>query len=188
VDEPAPSGVRRRTRRAILDAALFVWARDWSASLGDIADRAAVSRSTLHRYFTDRQALVEAAKESAIGALTASGADALQRCATAHQELDALLRSTVEVGDAVIFLFSDPNRFAELWDDDTDQHADLRAIIIRAQSDGAIADDLEPDWVINVFYALIYAAAESVNNDTLPRHRAGEIAARTFFGGVTSTT
>ncbi|MDT0202410.1 TetR/AcrR family transcriptional regulator [Nocardioides sp. AE5] len=182
----ADSGVRHRTRRAILDAALAVWARDWNASLGDIADQAAVSRSTLHRYFPDRQALVEATKERALEAFEEAGCDATSGSGTAREELDALLRNAVAAGDAVIYLYSDPHRFGDEWaaEDPGSDHTEMRELVVRAQAEGAIAADVDPDWVISVFYSLVYVGAESINAGTLPRHRAGEISSRTFFGGV----
>jgi AcrR family transcriptional regulator len=158
------TGVRLRTRQAIVEAAVSGWARDWGASLADIADRAAVSRSTLHRHFADRDSLVQAAKEHAIGALEDASAQAVVGCDTARDELDALMRATVEVGDAVIYLFADPNRFADLWADDDDASAELRAVIVRAQAEGVVA--------------------EAVNAGSLPKRRAGDVASRTFFGGV----
>lgn len=179
------SGVRRRTRAAVVNAAIVVWARDWSASLAEIADHAAVSRSTLHRYFPDRQSLVDAARDRALGAI--EDAASRGRCdssATAAAELQALLRATIEVGDAVIYLFADPARFAEVWAEDDDDHADLREIVVRAQEEGAVAADVSPDWVISVFYSLVYIAAEAIAAGTLPHHRAGDVAVRTFFGGV----
>ncbi|WP_161962393.1 TetR/AcrR family transcriptional regulator [Nocardioides speluncae] len=180
------TGIRQRTRKAILDGALSVWARDFTATLHDIADAAEVSRSTLHRYFPDRQSLVDAAKDAAIAALEESGVRAVSSGSDAADQLDAMLRATVDVGNAVIFLFFDPNRFADIWegDDAEDAHSELREIVTRAQADGAVAADVAPDWVINMFYAVVYTAAESVNDGALPRHRAGEVASRTFFGGL----
>ena len=46
-DAPEPaavSGVRLRTRQAIVSAAIAAWATDFSTSLGDIADRALLRR------------------------------------------------------------------------------------------------------------------------------------------------
>lgn len=187
-DATEVTGVRQRTRAAIVDAAVRVWARDWSASLGEIAEAATVSRSTLHRYFAERQDLVEAAYTRAMTDLEESYDAATHAPASAREELEEMMRGTIAVGDAVIFLFSDPERFSDRpgWDDD-DQHADLIAVIRRAQEEEAIARDVAPEWVVGVFYSLIYVAAEAINSGHLPRHRAGEVAARTFFGGVGAT-
>ena len=54
------TGVRSRTRKAILDAATGVLATNPAASLSDIATAASVGRSTLHRYFPERSELIRA--------------------------------------------------------------------------------------------------------------------------------
>ncbi len=180
------SGVRQRTRAAIVNAAVAAWARDWSASLAEIADRAAVSRSTLHRYFPDRQSLVDAARDRALGALDDSAARGrpAPNSSAAAAELEALMRAMTEVAEAVIFLFADPSRFAEVWESDADDHAELRAMIARAQEEGSIDPDVQTDWVIGVYYSLIYIAAEAITAGTLAHHQAADVSVRTFFGGV----
>src|SRR5688500_1597252 len=60
--------VRSRTVRAdalhnaarILDAAQIVFARDPNASLEQVAEQAGLARSTVHRRFSSRQALLDA--------------------------------------------------------------------------------------------------------------------------------
>lgn len=178
------SGVRERTRRAIVDTAVTVWSRDWNASLGDVATGAQVSRSTLHRYFPDRQRLVLAAREHALQLLAEAAGTAMQGCATAVEELAALLRAIVEVGDAVIYLYADPTRFGDVVAEDQDDSADLREVVVRAAEDGAIDASAGPDWVISALYSIGYAAAEAINHGTLPRNRAGDVAVRTFLHGL----
>jgi AcrR family transcriptional regulator len=183
-DEHPETGVRQRTRRAIVDAALTAWSRDFSASLGDIADRAGVSRSTLHRYFPDRQSLVDAGLVAATGLIEQQAATATADSRTAAQELESLMRASIDVGDAIVFLFADPDRFTgnPNWHEGEDP--ELPALIRRAQAEGALHDDLDPTWVVGVFYAVIYLAAQAITTGRAPRHRAGDVAVRTFFRGV----
>src|SRR5919112_916010 len=72
----ARAGVRSRTRRAILGAAASVLARDRSATLANIAEAAEVGRSTLHRYFPDREGLLEAVVEDSLETLDRAVAEA----------------------------------------------------------------------------------------------------------------
>lgn len=178
------TGVRQRTRRAILDAAMSAWATDFTMSLGDIADRAEVSRSTLHRYFPDRQTLVDAVHADAVSQLTALGERAMAGCDHSGAAIEALIRVGVELGDAVLFLFSDPSRFADSshWEDDDEQ--ELPRLMAEAQSEGVLAPDMDAAWLIDVFYSLIFVAAEAVGRGRMPRHRAAEIAIRTFLHGA----
>src|SRR5580698_9377023 len=71
------SGVRTRTRGAILAAAASVLARDRTATLPDIAEASGVSRTTLHRYFPDRESLIQATVKDSIQAIQQSVAGAV---------------------------------------------------------------------------------------------------------------
>lgn len=182
--ETTASAVRNRTRTAVLDAAVQVWARDWSATLGDIATHAGVSRSTLHRYFADRQALVDAAQQHAWDML--AGVDEPLPGTPAGVTLEASLRSLVEHGEAVLYLFADPTRFSgpAVGDDGSndDDHRWLRELLTTAQQEGTIAAQDDLDWTVSAFYSLVWAAAESVGNGT-PRHVAAERLVHAFFRG-----
>ncbi len=184
VTEP-DTAVRQRTRRAVLEAAVAVWSRDFSAPLGDIAERAEVSRSTLHRYFPDRQGLVDAAATDALARLERACVDATTHCTTAAQELEALMRASIRMGDAVIFLFSDSTRFAGNPDwPDGENDPEFLDLFRRAQAEGAVAPDMPGTWLIGAYYALVYTAAESIGSGALPPHVAADLAVRTFFQGV----
>jgi AcrR family transcriptional regulator len=187
--DESTTGVRQRTRRAILDAALAMWSRDFSVSLGDIADRAKVSRSTLHRYFPDRQALVDSALVDATETIDHVAKKSTAGCATARDELDALMRAMIEVSDLILFLFSDPDRFTgnPHWASDDDMaERELSDLVARAQDEGTLAADVAPSWVVGSFYAVIFTAAEQISTGTLPRHRAADLAVRTFLHGLAS--
>jgi len=183
-DERA-SAVRQRTRRAILEAAVSVWAHDFAASLGDIAQAAEVSRSTLHRYFPDRQALLDAALTDAVQRMDQAYERTIGACSSPAQELEGLLRVSVQLGDVVVFLFTDPSRFTSHPDWPGEESDPVMLDLLRrAQEDGAIADDLDTDWLISVYYSLVWAAAQAISSGTMPPHVAADVAVRTFFRGV----
>lgn len=188
-DAPEPaavSGVRLRTRQAIVSAAIAAWASDFSTSLGDIADRADVSRSTLHRHFPDRQSLVDAALVEASTILDRQSKEAVDGCESARAELESLMRVIIGIGDIIVFLFSDPNRFEgnPEWSEQEDQM--LPEILTRAQREGALADDLETRWLVGVFYSLCFVGAVSIAAEGMSRRRAADVAIRTFFSGVSA--
>ncbi|MDG4862728.1 helix-turn-helix domain containing protein, partial [Streptomyces sp. T-3] len=70
---PAPASTPRplradaeRSVRVILEAAERVLAADPAASMEHIAEAAGVARTTVHRRFANRQALVDALADSAV--------------------------------------------------------------------------------------------------------------------------
>jgi len=52
------------TKQKIIDAAITIFNEDFSAPLENVADVAEVTRRTLHRYFADRQDLVNACQNT----------------------------------------------------------------------------------------------------------------------------
>ncbi|TDE10636.1 TetR/AcrR family transcriptional regulator [Jiangella asiatica] len=179
------SGVRQRTRRAILDAAAAAWARDWSTSLGDIADRAEVSRSTLHRYFPERQALVDALLIDAQDTLERLWTGATAASGSPIESIENIMIAIAEEANRIVFLFSDPSRFAgnPNWraDDDTDDMVDL---VRAAQADGTVDSDIDAEFTVGIVYSLVYVAAEAAASGRMPRHKAAEYAVRTFRHGL----
>lgn len=135
--DQAEHGVRARTRQAILDAAATVWARNFSASFSEIAGQAEVSRSTLHRYFTDRQALIDALLLDSLERFEAMDT-ALDGASSAMDRLERQMRAGIEIGDRVIFLFGDPNRFDDNpnWPAGEEGHDDLTTTLERAREEG----------------------------------------------------
>lgn len=63
---------RRRTRRAIVDAAAELLATGVTPSVGDIAERADVSRRTVYQYFPTLEQLL---LDATLGALTQAAVD-----------------------------------------------------------------------------------------------------------------
>ena len=61
-----PQPRRLPSRAAIVEAGITALADNPEASLSAIADAAGVSRATLHRYFPDRQALIDTISLQAI--------------------------------------------------------------------------------------------------------------------------
>jgi AcrR family transcriptional regulator len=179
------SGVRGRTRRAILDAAATLWSRDPSASLGDIADHAEISRSTLHRYFPERQDLTRALLVDSKASMDAAMAGAGLHDYPPVQALENSLRALVDAGDRVVFLFSDMHRFNHEDFDWGEDDETLTTLIRQAQAENALDPGMDPAWIESAYYALVYVAAMSASSGAMPRHVAADQAVRTFLHGVT---
>ncbi|WP_235738688.1 TetR/AcrR family transcriptional regulator [Nocardioides alcanivorans] len=189
----APAGetaVRRRTRRAIIDAAVRVWAEDWTAPLATVAERAGVSRSTLHRYFADRAEVVDACLEAGTRAFDMVESDRGEADPTGSG-LDELLHGlehVVSLGHWVMFLWTDPHRFegnpkAEIfYGPATDETLDL---VRRGQADGSLSADVPPEWLLDLYYSVIYCAAEITINRGVSVAEATRFAVRALRGGIT---
>lgn len=186
------TSLRRRTRQAIVQAAVHVWARDFSATLSAVADEAGVSRSTLHRYFADRSALVDACLRAAGESFDTLGADSRPASdgveTSAMGRLVADLEHVLPLSNWVIFLWSDPSRFgdhpvaAELLGDDGTEPT--RELIRQGQAAGDLDSDAPVDWLIGLYYSVLYCAAEGIVKGQFSIAEASRLAARALRRGI----
>jgi AcrR family transcriptional regulator len=122
-DEVATGRVnqKRRTRQALLDAALALSESGVEPSLQDVAERALISRATAYRYFTSVEALLhEAYLERFVQTIEASavaGEDPVDAIGRAAESVNRLLLQD-EVGMHVI-----ERSFMQVW---LDNAADAR--------------------------------------------------------------
>lgn len=186
----AESGARRRTRRAILSAAASVLARDRTATLSDIAEAAEVGRTTLHRYFPDRDGLIKATIDDSIEAVEQRVDAAALEQSPPLEAMRALITAMVSVGDRLMFLFGDPNVFDDHPSGDPPMNADdpTIALIERGQAEGVFDAQVSAVWIRHVLWALVYTAVEEASNGRLPPHAVASTVIRTFENGVVVDT
>ncbi|MGV9801314.1 TetR/AcrR family transcriptional regulator [Mycobacterium sp. NPDC003449] len=164
------SGVRERTRKAILDAAMTVLADQPAAALGDIAAAAGVGRSTVHRYYPERTDLLRALARHVHELSNA----AIDRADPTHGPAGAALRRVVEsqldLGPIVLFVYSEPTILA---DPDLAAHLDTgdEAIVEVLNRASTARPEYPPGWARRVFWALILAGYEAAKQDGTPRHQ-----------------
>ncbi|MEU5400878.1 TetR/AcrR family transcriptional regulator [Streptomyces sp. NPDC005963] len=207
-DIAGESGTRNRTRRAILGAAAEVLARDRTATLADIAKAAQVGRSTLHRYFPDRDVLIHAAVADSYLVIQQSIQDAAVDQGTALEAMRRLIAAIVDTGGRMLFLYGDsrvledfaahdggggtgdvgdPGESGEGAESDTapDSVSSMVVDLIRrGQSEGAFDPSLDVDWVQDVIWALVYTGCEAASRGTLPRHGVTTAVVRMLENGI----
>lgn len=170
VEDVEETSARERTRRAILDAAVATFAKSPNASLTEVAAKARVGRTTLHRYFSERSDLI-----AAVGRLTEQAvADASKRaCLADGTGLDAVLRlcqEYFELSDVLTVMFFTSG----VYDETTSYLSDDAAIaaIERGRDDSSIDAALDASWILNMMWALLYAAVDHVNRGSASRMHA----------------
>ncbi|MYT37417.1 TetR family transcriptional regulator [Streptomyces sp. SID8356] len=201
-DIAGESGTRNRTRRAILGAAAEALARDRTATLADIARAAQVGRSTLHRYFPDRDVLVHAAVADSYLVIQQSIQDAAVDQGTALEAMRRLVAAIVDTGGRMLFLYgdsrvledfaardggSDAGEPGEGGESDTapDSVSSMVVDLIRrGQSEGVFDPGLDVDWVQDVIWALVYTGCEAASRGTLPRHGVTTAVVRMLENGI----
>lgn len=183
------SRVRSRTRRAILRAAASALARDRTATLAEIADAAEVGRSTLHRYFTDRDGLITAAVEDSARALEEAASEARIEQGPPLEAMRRLVMAHIDMGDRLMFLFGDPHVMKQYGVAQEDPGRPSAAgsfidLIERGQAEGVFDSQLSPEWVLHVMWAIVYTGVELVERGSLSRLGAAATVVHTFEKAV----
>ncbi|WP_314254531.1 TetR/AcrR family transcriptional regulator [Streptomyces kutzneri] len=177
---------RARTRQAILDAAAARWARDPTVGLGDIAAAACVGRATLHRYFSDRQALHAALITDSWTTLRAAIKQAGPATDSALEVIQRIISAMVHSGDRVSFLFAATEGVPSEADAGIAQEADelILAEIKRGQREGALDSTVPARWIVLMIWSTVHVGLQAAVDGLVPRHGVDELVRRTLRRAV----
>ncbi|MFC4507730.1 MULTISPECIES: TetR/AcrR family transcriptional regulator [Streptomyces] len=155
-----------RSVRAILEAAERVLAEDPGASMEQIAEAAGLARTTVHRRFANRQALIEALAASAKRQLTEAIEDARLDTAPPLVALHRATANTLRVKGAWRFTLGHPLADTALttavW---SELNVRCLEFLARAQREGLLAPDADLEWTRRVYYALVGEALHGSGAD-----------------------
>jgi AcrR family transcriptional regulator len=152
-----------RTVRTILEAAERVLSRDPAATMEQIAEAAGVARTTVHRRFATREALVEALTGWATEQFGKAVFDAASESAP---PLVVLHRVTANVLQVKIGWGFAMNRAAASSDPDIARvHAEVLdkcdRLFGRAREQGLLRPDVDLEWARRCYYALIHEVTQT---------------------------
>ncbi len=145
-----------------------------------------MGRTTLHRYFPDRAALIRALADEAFVATQAAFAASALDTGSATEALTRLVHELIALGDRFVFLLREPTLV-----DDPDVAAgekeateSMRRLIKRGQDSGEFTSQLPAAWVAEAVGALVYGSWLAVEGGTVPRAYAAPLAIRTLLHGI----
>jgi AcrR family transcriptional regulator len=175
----------RRARRQVLEAAARLLVVDRGASMERIAEAAGVGRTTLHRHFRSRDALIRAIALDAVEECEAAMEEARLEQGSAREATERLFGALIPVGERYHFLLAE----AQLEDDpeirDAEEKIDapVRRLIERGKGDGTFRAGVPSAWILRAMGALMFAAWEGVRDGELaPRDTPGLVADTLFSG------
>ncbi|MFB9903615.1 TetR/AcrR family transcriptional regulator [Allokutzneria oryzae] len=184
--EDLESGVRGRTRRAILAAAAAALAKDRSATLTDIAEAADVGRSTVQRYFAEREELVTAVTLDSLRVLGVATEEADLGRGEPGEAMRRLVTAMLSVAERVLYLYGDAEILESFGGVDVEDEgsAAVRSLIARGQADGTFDASADPAWIETVLWSLVYGACDAISRGRMPRHGAAATVIRTLENGI----
>jgi AcrR family transcriptional regulator len=140
------SGVQARTRAAILAATASALAANRTATMPEIAAVAGVGRTTLHRYFADRETLVYEATLDSIRVLTEAVDEAATDDGPAVDAMRRFITAAISIGERLVFLFGDPAVLRDIPPAQLNEEVVIN-LITRGQDEGVLDSDLNPTWI-----------------------------------------
>jgi AcrR family transcriptional regulator len=149
----------------------------------EIATVAGVGRTTLHRYFADRETLIYEATLDSIRVLTEAVDEAATDDGPAVDAMRRFITAAVSIGERLVFLFGDPAILRDIPPAHLNEEL-LINLITRGQHEGVFDPDLNPTWIRHALYGLILRGCEQAMAGTLPRHTVAPLITRTFERGI----
>lgn len=150
----------------------------------EIAAAARVGRTTLHRYFADRDTLIHEATLDSIRVLTQAVDEVATEDGPALDAMRRFITAGVSIGERLVFLFGDPAVLRDIPPAQSPNEELVINLIKRGQDEGVFDPDLDPTWIWHALFGLILRGCEQVIAGALPRHTVAPLIIRTFERGI----
>ena len=180
-----------QTRQRLLDVATQVFNEDFSAPLEQIAERAGVTRRTLHRYFASREDLLNSCLQDARRICSQLMAEAMDSSDEPRTQLERMLNAGINCGTKYAL-------FTKLEGQQTDQHklpqddcssyhivyARFHALILKLQREGIISLHITPEWVMLLFNTIMVTTINAESTGSVARTSIRQFAWFSFSRGI----
>jgi len=179
------------TRELLIESAIFVFNEDLSSPLEKVAERANMTRRTLHRYFKDRKDLMESCEQevqkACLQAITAASTSSKDPVVV----MENMFFAGLDCGVKHAFLYklhhlhdhthssqnpncSEYDRTVALWND----------VLLVLLKKGLISKHITIQWVQYLFQGIMSATILSSGSGSLSKEEARKFAWFSFSKGI----
>jgi len=179
------------TEKKIIDAAIQVFNDDFSAPLEKVADRAEVTRRTLHRYFKDRTELLANCEKDMQESCRTAMKVALESSVDPLIQLENMLYAGIDCGAKYSFFHKLHLREGHHHHKKNDDCAEydaiaegFAAVVAQLRESGVISTHITAEWVSMLFSSVVAATVNSADYGTVAKKSLKEFAWFSFSKGV----
>src|SRR5690606_4896059 len=179
------------TRQRIIDAAIDVFNDDPSAPLEKAAEKAAVTRRTLHRYFKDRNDLLSACSNDIRKRCSKAMNDVLDRPDAPLLKLEQLLYAAIDCGTKFASFHKLHNSGVHVHHGSNADCAAYDAMrlqflhfIGQLQEQGSVSRQLTAEWIHFFFSSLVDATVKADTAGAVARLSQKQFAWFSFSKGI----
>ncbi|GAB3937698.1 TetR/AcrR family transcriptional regulator [Mucilaginibacter myungsuensis] len=183
------------TDQLIVDAAIATFDSDPSAPLEQVAERAGVTRRTLHRYFKDRAELLTACETTMQDRCLEAIKAALHNHSAPMAQLEQVLYALIDCGSKYTFLkkkheyrhhqHASGNTNCNTYDRITGM---WQGVIILLQNLGQIDKELPSAWIFQCFTGMIGTAVTALQSGDIAVNDIKKLAWGSFSKSIGLTT
>ncbi|MDF3299769.1 TetR/AcrR family transcriptional regulator [Streptomyces tropicalis] len=173
-------------RDHVLRSAAALLTRKSTATMDEVAKAAGISRATLHRQFSGRDALVRALESLGIAECEAALDAARLADGPAADAARRLIREIEPAAGLLAFLYTENQLFEGEQQNAGWARIDERIaeLFRRGQADGTFRIDLSPGWLTEALYGLLAAASWAVCEGRVAPRDFTHMTAELLLGGA----
>lgn len=180
----------QNTKQNIIDAAIFIFNEDLSAPLEKVADKADVTRRTLHRYFTDRKELLDACQQDMQASCKQGMTTAMESSTNPVQQLEQMLYAAIDCGVKYSFLHKLHNLHNHQHKHQDKECArydktfgQVGSVIETLRETSIVNQQLSVEWIATLFPGIVTATINS-NTPCADRDNLKKFAWFSFSKGI----
>ncbi|MEN7550484.1 TetR/AcrR family transcriptional regulator [Rapidithrix thailandica] len=178
------------TKSKIIAAAVTCFRNNKSDTLERVAEEAGVSRRTLHRYFENRQDLIESCKNEMLNSCNKAMNEAYESDKDPIKKVRNMLFAAIEQGANYSFIkriyehsnYSDLDREKEFESDNV--KSKWLKIIEELQKEKRINSELTVPWIFNLFGSIIETSIYAVEAGDVAKNDSKKFAWISFKGAI----
>lgn len=177
---------KERRYNNILDSATLLLIKNPKATLEAVAENADIGIATLHRYFKNRDNLIESLGFRAINTAKETLLAVNKEGISTLEYLQLLVEALIPLGDKIYFLLFDPLfiNHQKIAEGEENLKKFLISVIDDLKKEKIILEKLSSKWIVDVLYSIIITAWEYIIRDEITNKQACIMVMDTFMNGI----